>query len=60
HCECGSTLKCMILPRLEQEEIVKIECVATKANSEKFGNCHRRQCLAKQERISSNTGETVS
>ncbi|KAG5868069.1 hypothetical protein JTB14_020742 [Gonioctena quinquepunctata] len=44
HCECGSTLKCMILPRLEQEEIVKIECVATKANSEKFGNCHKRQC----------------
>ncbi|KAG5863045.1 hypothetical protein JTB14_009343 [Gonioctena quinquepunctata] len=44
HCECGSTLKCMILPRLEQEEIVKIECVATKANSEKFGNCHSRQC----------------
>ncbi|KAG5887001.1 hypothetical protein JTB14_024217 [Gonioctena quinquepunctata] len=44
HCECGSILKCMILPRLEQEEIVKIECVATKADSEKFGNCHKRQC----------------
>ncbi|KAG5864213.1 hypothetical protein JTB14_010021 [Gonioctena quinquepunctata] len=47
HCECGSTLKCMILPRLEQEEIVKIECVATKANSEKFGNCHNRQYRGK-------------
>lgn len=47
HCECGSQLKCQILPPLEQEEIIKLKCTA----SESKGTCGKRQLRGDNRKV---------
>lgn len=40
NCKCGSQLRCQILPRLNDENIIKIKCTASVGQEE----CGKRQC----------------